>query len=307
MGNALKFTEQGSIVVIVELGTDKDGEINLIVKDSGVGMSAATKNRLFTAFSQADSSITRTYGGTGLGLTISKQLALLMGGDIGIDSELGKGSSFWVKLHLPKDPKIEPMHNQNMPLNAKQILLVASPDEYRTVMSKVATHRGMALDYLVSADEALAYLAEKNSDNKAYDLVIYDVDQAGSDSMVLVNSLAQHVPTLAVISAGALPSKDTLMLANNNVHFMAKPLAASEFNALVLTTLGLVVTERINDQRSAEQQKEHQAIIDEVKKLRILVVDDNAINRMVMAGMLKKCHQTAVYAENGLEAVNAMT
>ena len=108
IGNAIKFTEHGSIVVIVELGTDKLDEINVIVKDTGVGMTAEVKNKLFTAFSQADSSITRTYGGTGLGLTICKQLALLMGGDIGIDSELGKGSSFWVKLHLPKDPKVEP-------------------------------------------------------------------------------------------------------------------------------------------------------------------------------------------------------
>jgi len=308
IGNAIKFTEQGSIVVIVELGTDKEGEINLIVKDSGVGMSSEAKNMLFTAFSQADSSITRTYGGTGLGLTISKQLALLMGGDIGIDSELGKGSSFWVKLHLPKDPKIDPNHqyNQSLLLNTKQILLVASSDVYRAVMSKVATHSGMVLDYLVSAEEALAYVTEKNGDSKAYDLVIYDIDQPNSDSIALANQLAQHVPALAVISAASLPLKDLQILAKN-VQLMAKPLAASEFNALVLSALGLVVADHNQDQLSAEQQKEQQAIIDEVKKLRILVVDDNAINRMVMAGMLKKCHQTAVYAENGLEAVNAMT
>ena len=307
MGNAIKFTERGSIIVIAESSTDKEGEINLIVKDTGVGMSSSAKNPFFTAFSQADSSITRTYGGTGLGLTISKQLALLMGGDIGIDSELGKGSSFWVKLHLPKDPKVEPTYHRQEPLlHAKQLLLVASLDIYRATMTKVATHSGMVLDYLVSADEVLAYLREKNTHNKSYDLVIYDVDQPNSESIALANQLAQHVPALAVISTSTLPQKDILML-EKNVQLMAKPLAASEFNDLVLTALGLVVKDDKRDQLPAEKKKEQQAIIDEVKKLRILVVDDNAINRMVMAGMLKKCHQTAVYAENGLEAVMAIT
>ncbi len=305
VGNALKFTERGSIVIIVELGTDKQDEINLIVKDTGVGMSSSVKNTLFTAFSQADSSITRTYGGTGLGLAICKQLAVLMGGDIGIDSELGKGSSFWVKLLLPTDPDTRLDHRLTDLLRGKRLLLVDDTNEYRVVLKKIANHYQMRLECVDGADAAIALIKQRIDDGKPFDLVLYDLDQANSDGISFANQVTGDVSALVLITAGALLSKE-LLVSHQHTHIAAKPLASSELSSLVLKTLGLASDEVILPPITVDQQKEQQAKIDDVKKLRILVVDDNAINRMVMAGMLKKCHQSAVYAENGLDAVNAI-
>lgn len=295
LGNAIKFTEQGSIVVRVELGTDRADEINIIVKDTGVGMSATVKDKLFTAFSQADSSITRHYGGTGLGLSICKQLAVLMGGDVGADSEEGQGSAFWVRLHLPADPKAIKNLRQQVFLQGKRILLIDNSDVYQRVMQKVATHGSMVLDCVNSITDAI----DKMNQQPAYDVVLCD-DHYDYKNLVFT----EPMPVVSILVAGTVPQQlKTSVLQNKELFLVSKPLAASEFIALVARLLGFVTQQEPNNQLSEPPQSD----IENANKLSILVVDDNAINRMVMAGMLKKCYQEASYAQNGLEAVNIIT
>ena len=297
IGNAIKFTEQGAIVVIVELSTDKENEINLIVKDSGVGMTAEVKSKLFTAFSQADSSITRTYGGTGLGLTICKQLALLMGGDIGIDSEIGRGSSFWVKLYLPKDQHIAINHDWQKVLHGKRLLLVNSDHTYRTALTKIAAYIAIDMDCITAT--SVNDVTEHDAVNPPYDLVLCDADRTVSIDPALAAYLATQSPLNVYMTAGSLPVKE-------GIKAMPKPLSPSDFYSLLSTVFGLVSKESVSPPVLNDKHKEANHNEDSSQQLRILVVDDNAINRLVMAGMLKKCHQQAIYAENGLEAVNAV-
>jgi PAS domain S-box-containing protein len=294
LGNAIKFTEQGSIVVSVELGTDRLDEINLIIKDTGVGMSAAVKNKLFTAFLQADSSITRNYGGTGLGLSICKQLAVLMGGDIGADSEEGQGSSFWVTLHLPADHQALIDKTQQVFLQSKRILLIDKSEIYQRVMQKVATHGQMVLDCATTIVSATEMIKQRIDEERPYDVVLCD---ANNDYKSLMASV--DIPVLSIMFAGIVPPPSKTF---SDVHMASKPLAATEFKGLVAMLLGFTIEEM----PPALFKETLKTIIDEPNKLRILVVDDNAINRMVMAGMLKKCQQEAIYAQNGLEAVNIL-
>lgn len=303
IGNAIKFTEHGSIVVIVELGTDKVDEINLIVKDTGVGMTAEVKNKLFTAFSQADSSITRTYGGTGLGLTICKQLALLMGGDIGIDSDEGKGSAFWVTLHLPQDHQAIVNHEAQHLLHNKRVLLIDASDMYRTVIKKIAHEAHIHLDAFDSVTTAMEGCHQRQIQGDVYDLVLCDGEIPANDHALLISHCVDMPIKLVLMTAGSLPKKD---VTHNSQYtqMMSKPLAASEFCAVLLTAFDLVK----EPQPKLEQPQQLTDLSTKMEqKLRILVVDDNAVNRMVMAGMLKKCQQTASYAENGLEAVNMIS
>jgi PAS domain S-box-containing protein len=296
IGNAIKFTDQGSIVVIVELGTDKADEINLIVKDTGVGMTAEVKNKLFTAFSQADSSITRTYGGTGLGLTICKQLALLMGGDIGIDSDEGKGSAFWVTLHLPQDHHAIINHEAQHLLHNKRILLIDASDTYRTVIKKIAREVHVHLDTFDSVTAAI----DASHQQQSYDLILCDGEIPANDHALLSSHFVDTPTKLMLMTAGSLPKIDATHN-NKYTQMMSKPLAASEFCAVLLKAFDLVK----EPQPKLEQPQQLTDLNAKTEqKLRILVVDDNAVNRMVMAGMLKKRQQTASYAENGLDAVN---
>ena len=303
IGNAIKFTEHGSIVVIVELGTDKLDEINVIVKDTGVGMTAEVKNKLFTAFSQADSSITRTYGGTGLGLTICKQLALLMGGDIGIDSEEGKGSAFWVTLHLPQDHQTIVNHEAQMLLHNKRILFIDVSEMYRTVIKKIASDAHVYLDAFESVTAAIEACHQQQEMGEGYDLVLCDGEIPANDHVLLSSHFVNTPTKLVLMTAGALPKKDAAY-SSQYAQMVSKPLAASEFSEVLLTVFGLV---KVPLPKLEQPQQRADSSAATEQKLRILVVDDNAVNRMVMAGMLKKCQQTASYAENGLEAVNMIS
>ncbi len=296
ISNALKFTKQGSVIIYVEPDNDHPENINLIIKDSGIGMSAAVKEMLFTAFVQADPSITRNYGGTGLGLTICKQLVTLMGGTMGVDSELGVGSAFWVTLPLAQNThKTTEILSHKTLLTGKRVLLVDENHTYHHAISKTALTQGLTVDYQQSTDD---FFATISSIQTGYDVICCDVDRWGinhSDIEKMV-SPAQISDLKLVLLTKGTPHK-TL---NNQTTVVAKPLTVNELANLIVHTLNLV--EQQNDTQLQLLTPVPPPAI-HTKTLQILVVDDNAVNRLVLNGMLKKCQQSAVYAENGLEAI----
>lgn len=296
VSNALKFTAHGAIVINADAVDDTI--IRLVVKDTGIGLSPSVKDTLFTAFAQADPSITRNYGGTGLGLTICKQLVTLMGGDMGVDSIPGEGSSFWVRLPLNTSGVSVGAENDNL-LTGKRVLLISASTVYGRTMGKMASACGMTMDCLDPHGNLPTYLRQHSAD---YDLVLYDVDHVSHDDMTLAR-LAEETAaldlTLTVLTSNTPSARETLSHATHT-SVAAKPLARSEFATLVTRLIGHIVVESGKPDVSARPTP----VPSPDKPLRILVVDDNEINRMVIGGMLKKCRQTAVYAENGLEAVN---
>ncbi len=294
ISNALKFTKQGSVVIYVEPDNDHPENINLIIKDSGIGMSAAVKESLFTAFVQADPSITRNYGGTGLGLTICKQLVTLMGGTMGVDSELGIGSAFWVTLPLAKNTAKVLTHQHKPLLMGKRILLVDEQNTYHLAMSKTAQAQGLSLDYQQNNDDFFATLT---SAQPAYDVICCDVDRWGVNQPDIDNLVTQTqvLGVKLILLTKGTPHKT--ITSQTVVH--AKPLTVNELASLVMHALNL--TDQTSDTTPQLPTPVNAPVIG-TKPLRILVVDDNAVNRLVLNGMLKKCQQSAAYAENGLEA-----
>jgi CheY-like chemotaxis protein len=219
-----------------------------------------------------------------------------MGGDIGIDSDEGKGSAFWVTLHLPQDHHALVNQEAQQLLHNKRILFIDASDMYRTVIKKIASDAHVHLDAFDSVTAAIEACHQQQS----YDLILCDGEIPANDHALLSSHFVDTATKLVLMTAGSLPKKDAAH-SSQYAQMMSKPLAASEFCAMLLTVFGLV--QEPQPQLEAPQQLADLNAMTE-QKLRILVVDDNAVNRMVMAGMLKKCQQTASYAENGLEAVN---
>src|SRR5256714_8029381 len=197
LNNAVKFTEQGEVVLRVFPQEDTPSEVSLTegvpagkatlrfeIKDTGIGLSEDARGRIFDAFSQADQSTTRRYGGTGLGLTISRQLVRMMHGEIGVESEPGKGSTFWFTSRFGKAPP-----TKQKPLPAKRVLLADNNAADRQIVRAQLTALGMRCTSVASGDEALQFLCEAIADDDPYAIVIIDMEMPGMNGMELARAI----------------------------------------------------------------------------------------------------------------------
>ena len=172
-GNALKFTEKGEMVVRISKGRETDTDVQVLfqVEDSGIGISPAAQGKLFQAFSQADGSNTRKYGGTGLGLVISKQLVALMEGQIGVESKPGKGSTFWFTVQLEKQlcPVVSRETNK---VCDRRVLVVDDNSTNRKILRHQLLAWKMQPDCAARGEDALRMMRDAASAGKSYDLVL---------------------------------------------------------------------------------------------------------------------------------------
>ncbi|VAW65650.1 sensory box histidine kinase/response regulator, partial [hydrothermal vent metagenome] len=188
IGNAIKFTENGRIIIEVEC-THENNHVHLFFKiiDTGIGIEQRTKDRLFESFTQADGSTSRKYGGTGLGLSISKKLVLLMNGEIDVESEPGKGSTFWFKLNLKKEsPEKESPENKNMEeekiereINNSEfidlrILIISDNKIHTEILKKRLGKWNIKTDIKQFKENIFYYISEKNKSSNPYKIVIFD-------------------------------------------------------------------------------------------------------------------------------------
>ena len=239
-GNALKFTRQGEINLRVSLASETADEalIRFSITDTGIGIPADTQERLFQKFTQADASTTRKYGGTGLGLAISKQLAELMGGEIGVESKEGRGSEFWftarfAKQALQKQDHTPPagMRGRNNPAilscpSAPRILLAEDNITNQRVVMGLLKKRGLSADAVANGNEVLESLAAI-----PYDLVLMDVQMPEMDGFEATRQvrrsqsavLNQEIPIIA-LTANAMPDDRRKCLAAGMNDYIAKPI-----------------------------------------------------------------------------------
>ena len=195
VGNALKFTEQGEVVVSAEKEFENDSTVTIrfSVKDTGIGISEETQKRLFQAFTQADGSTTRKYGGTGLGLSISKQLVELMGGEIGVDSAPGKGSNFWFTAIFAKQPAgAKPVAPRLKSLEKLRVLIVDDNATNRKILSHQLDSWGMVRAEAGSGIQALELLRAAAANGTAYDLAILDLLMPGMDGFALAEVIKSY-------------------------------------------------------------------------------------------------------------------
>ncbi|MFC5500323.1 response regulator [Caenimonas terrae] len=234
-GNAVKFTESGTVAVSVRLLARTAGGVRLqfSVQDTGIGLSAEQIGRLFQTFEQADSSITRNFGGTGLGLAICRKLAGLMGGEVGVQSEAGVGSTFWLALDLCEGAVAAPAPQPTAPaapdgvdvLAGARILLVEDNDLNQMVATRLLEHRGCVVEVADNGQVALDRLAEDSYDLVLMDLQMPVMDGLATTAAIRANPAHRLLPIVA-LTANATPQDRQRCLDAGMNDFISKPVDA---------------------------------------------------------------------------------
>jgi PAS domain S-box-containing protein len=299
--NALKFTQEGHVYIDIEAvaGTEKETTINFSVSDTGIGVSREELPELFQKFSQGDSSTTREYGGTGLGLAICKQLVNLMGGKIGMESELGKGSSFWFRLNLPVASRSQSATIDKSMFKGEHVLVIDEKKIMGQALIEWLNHWGLKAEVISSTKEA----AQKIRSN-GYKLVFIEEHLAyNSDNPFFKNSEFEYLTLFIIcsITNRDFRSLDHAGLATN----LVKPIRLSNLLTKTASALGYEIdTAAMHPARTADAHpKVEFSTLSSVGVRRILVTEDNLVNQTVAKRMLMKGGFEVDVAENGEQAL----
>jgi len=304
IGNAIKFTESGEIVVSATQEEGPDGAPRLLftVADTGIGIAADKQSIIFNAFTQADGSATRRFGGTGLGLTISAQLVSMMGGDVSVESALGRGSKFHFHLPLkvssrPVAPSLTPHAGEFAGLTA---LIVDDNVTSQRIASALLTSWGITV---TTAGDGAAARACMRSAGKAFSLMLIDMHMPGENGLQLAAAVRKDERSAApiVILTSSDHAEERLMGARLvDVRFVVKPVWEMVLLETVRTALGNRKT--IDAQPAAPAVQPTRA----ARQLRVLVAEDNPVNQKLAAHLLRRRGHDPVLVGNGREAVDAV-
>ncbi len=312
VGNAIKFTDKGEIVLRIS-PCDDGTSIRFSVADTGIGMEQTTKERMFQAFQQADGSITRRFGGTGLGLAISKQLVDLMGGEIGVESAVGRGSTFWFNAKLPPAAtKVAQSKQLKRTLAGLRVLIVDDNDTNRDILRDVIENWGGTTQGVAGGPAALEALwAVKASGGTLFDAAIIDMMMPGMTGIELARAVKADpwfcdIPLIMLTSTNWEGDRRQAREAGIAT-FLNKPVRQSELFdqiALVTTAAPAAANQDREDTASAASiaQTEHKAEF----AAHILVAEDNAVNQEVVREYLAQLGCTIDMVENGADAVAAV-
>jgi PAS domain S-box-containing protein len=305
LSNALKFTAKGEVNVSVTQTVGIEGETHcrFEVKDSGIGLSPEQQTQLFKPFSQADNSTTRKFGGTGLGLSICKSLVEIMAGTIGVESVLGRGTTFWVDLPLISVVHTQQPSTSHLNLNGIRILVV----DDNTTSREIITHHLRAWQCDVQAESsgksALIELEIATLNNAPYDIAIIDLQLLDMDGRELVramnaNPLLKHTPRLLLTATGFVGKIEQHNLGIS--HCLFKPVRTEQlFNALRSMIANIATIERVTTVKSKISYTNYH-------DKRVLVVEDNVINQKVIVAALARFMITPDVAENGVVALKLL-
>ena len=314
-GNAVKFTDHGEVTlgVAVESRTAEAVVLNFTVSDTGGGVPTEKLGAIFEPFVQVDGSLTRRHGGTGLGLAISSRLVERMGGRMWVESEVGKGSTFHFTVHMALPQRTAPVAPTLAPaeLRGQAALVVDDNATNRRILEETLRVWGMRPTCVDGGSAALAELKRAAAVGKAYPLVLLDAQMPGMDGFALAERI-QREADLAGSTVMMLTSLGhqvdagrcrALGLAN----YLVKPVKQSELLRAVLAALG---ASRSHGHRpepaSAAGGRKATALAPTTGRLRILLADDNAVNRLVAVRMLEKQGHAVAVACDGKQALDAL-
>ena len=315
-GNAVKFTEKGEIVVSIKPIRVEHASalLRFEVQDTGIGLTREQVGKLFQSFQQADTSTTRKYGGTGLGLTISKKLAEMMGGEIGVESVAGKGSTFWFTAMLGRHHKKE-TSPEILPKTLRdiKILVVEDNEVCREVLKTYLGQLGFGADTAASGEQALEMIrAGLNGGKAPYSLVFMDWQMPGMDGIEASRQIQQETcltKTPKIIMVTGHGREDVMSQAAkiNLDGFLLKPVTPSLLFDSLMEAFGQTIAGKIDRRRENTELPDG---FDAIRGAQLLLVEDNAINQQLAVELLKDEGFFVTVAENGrlgLETYQAST
>jgi two-component system sensor histidine kinase/response regulator len=311
VSNATKFTEKGEVSIRVTLddeGTTR-ATVRFSVTDTGIGIPKDRMHRLFQSFSQVDSSTTRKYGGTGLGLTISKQLAEIMGGQIGVESEESKGSTFWFTAVFEKQPEGK---NKRVvvpkDIKGKRILIVDDNATNCYVLREQLKSWGCRYAEASSGVKALEKLRQAVADKDPFEISILDMQVPEMDGKTLGRTIKQDPDlrnTILVMMTSMGQRGDAKRFEEIGfAAYLTKPVNHSKLYECLASVAGL--QENTGNNKAAPIVTRHSLAEDKKRRVRILVAEDNIINQKVIISTLKKLGYNADAVANGKEAVKTL-
>ena len=304
-GNAVKFTDRGGVLIHVSLADDAPdaARLRVEVKDTGIGISEDVQARLFHAFTQADGSTTRKYGGTGLGLAISRRLVELMGGDIGVTSTVGVGSTFWFTARFTKQHDAPAPAATVSRLDGRRVLVVDDNEINRRILHHQLDVWGVEHELVAGGSEALTVLRRAVSAGRPFDGAILDRQMPEMDGLTLARAI-QADRSLAGTRLMMLTSfgdhDATAILEAGIPIYLSKPAKESQLQACLQKLLTPAVAPTVVAPRKAAPRAKI------ARRARVLVADDNVVNQKVALMQLRNLGYAADAVGNGFEVLAAL-
>ncbi len=315
VGNAIKFTRSGEIVLEVRNVGRRDGKVlaQFEVRDTGIGIAPSVLQTLFQPFVQADSSTTRHFGGTGLGLSIVRRLVEMMGGAVGLESELGKGSVFWFTLPLePAPSKLASIESGALPRQGRRVLIVDENETNRRVLAGQLMHAGYEASLASGGNEALQMLGQGIADHHPYDVVLADYQMHDMDGATLgerINQDAKLSQARIVILTSLDRHGDIRRFASLGfAGYLTKPVRSRD----LIECLDRLLTREAKEWHLQSQPIVTSGMLAAQEKERryrghVLLVEDNAVNQKVAVRFLERMGCQVRVADNGAEGLKAFS
>jgi len=306
IGNAIKFTEEGEVDVSASV-IQRDGDraaVQFRVRDTGIGISQEQLGTIFQEFTQADASMTRRYGGTGLGLAISRRLVGLMGGELGVTSEVGRGSEFGFALTFPLEAA-QAAARATVSLGGRRLLVVDDNETNRRILRDMLGAEGMAVHEASRADTGMEALRRASRAGAPYDLAILDAQMPDQDGFELATAVradrALKATRLLILTSAGQRGDGERCRQLGIQAYLTKPIARAD----LVEAVGTVLAGTASAPGEVDLVTRH-SIAESRHALRILLAEDNPVNQQVATAMLlKRGHQVDVVS-NGREAVDAV-
>ncbi len=305
VGNAIKFTPRGEVVLTaaVESCTEERARLRFAVSDTGIGIPAHLHRTIFAAFAQADTSTTRRYGGTGLGLAITAQLVQMMGGEIAVDSQEGRGSTFRFSAEFERSTADQPQRAAAEPVGVRglHVLVVDDNATNRRIIGEMLASWHMRADVVDGGASGLSALERAHATGDPFAVAVVDGQMPGMDGFEVARRIRSdrrfdNVPVIMLTSMGR-PGDLTRSRRAGVAEYLTKPVKHSDLLDAIVTLCGARAADRPVVPRARGPRR----------RLRILLAEDNAVNRRLIRSILRKRGHELVAVEDGRRAVHALT